>query len=38
MIIILQHMFDEHNFNIVLPDNIVNIDEFLYILQTKLNG
>ncbi|ORX82882.1 hypothetical protein BCR32DRAFT_202345 [Anaeromyces robustus] len=33
-----QHMFDEHNFNIGLPDNIVNIDEFLYILQTKLNN
>ncbi|ORX47335.1 hypothetical protein BCR36DRAFT_295458, partial [Piromyces finnis] len=32
------HMFTEHNFNIGLPDNIVNIDEFLYILQTKLNG
>ena len=30
-------MFTEHNFNIGLPDNIVNIDEFLYILQTKLN-
>ncbi|KAG4083180.1 hypothetical protein H8356DRAFT_1284020 [Neocallimastix lanati (nom. inval.)] len=33
-----QHMFTEHNFNIGLPDNIVNIDEFLYILQTKLNS
>lgn len=29
-------MFAEHNFNIGLPDNIVDVNEFLNILEGKL--
>ncbi|CAG8806239.1 2585_t:CDS:2, partial [Dentiscutata erythropus] len=35
--ILFRHMFDEHNFNIGLPDNLVNVSEFLQILEDKLN-
>ncbi|CAG8612982.1 514_t:CDS:2, partial [Dentiscutata heterogama] len=34
--ILFRHMFSEHNFNIGLPDNLVNVDEFLQILEKKL--
>ncbi|KAF9963168.1 hypothetical protein BGZ65_005437 [Modicella reniformis] len=33
-----QHMFGEHNFNIGLPDNLVNVNEFLDMLEAKLTG
>ncbi|CAG8705878.1 19190_t:CDS:10 [Cetraspora pellucida] len=33
---LFRHMFSEHNFNIGLPDNLVNVDEFLEILEKKL--
>ena len=29
-------MFSEHNFNIGLPDNLVNVNEFLDLLESKL--
>ncbi|KAK9722352.1 hypothetical protein K7432_002740 [Basidiobolus ranarum] len=34
---LFKHMFGEHNFNIGLPDNLVDVDEFLDILEGKLN-
>ncbi|CAG8569295.1 614_t:CDS:2 [Ambispora gerdemannii] len=34
--ILFRHMFSEHNFNIGLPDNLVNVNEFLDILDQKL--
>ncbi|KAF9417655.1 hypothetical protein BGZ94_009916 [Podila epigama] len=34
--ILFKHMFAEHNFNIGLPDNLVNVNEFLDMLETKL--
>lgn len=33
---LFRHMFAEHNFNIGLPDNIVDVNEFLNILEGKL--
>ncbi|ORY03090.1 hypothetical protein K493DRAFT_311834 [Basidiobolus meristosporus CBS 931.73] len=36
--ILFKHMFGEHNFNIGLPDNLVDVDEFLDILEGKLNN
>ncbi|CAG8527827.1 1434_t:CDS:2 [Ambispora leptoticha] len=36
--ILFRHMFSEHNFNIGLPDNLVNVNEFLYILDQKLTN
>ncbi|KAG0329790.1 hypothetical protein BG004_002267, partial [Podila humilis] len=36
--ILFKHMFAEHNFNIGLPDNLVNVNEFLDMLETKLTG
>ncbi|CAO3587958.1 unnamed protein product [Absidia cylindrospora] len=33
---LFRHMFSEHNFNIGLPDNLVNVNEFLDLLETKL--
>ncbi|KAM9216773.1 zinc finger protein 277 isoform 1-T1 [Dugong dugon] len=36
--VLLNHMAREHAFNIGLPDNIVNCDEFLYTLQKKLDN
>ncbi|KAJ3088472.1 hypothetical protein HK102_008662 [Quaeritorhiza haematococci] len=33
---LFEHMFHEHGFNIGLPDNLVQIDEFLDLLQQKL--
>ncbi|KAI9498303.1 hypothetical protein BDB00DRAFT_783941 [Zychaea mexicana] len=33
---LFKHMFSEHNFNIGLPDNIVNVNEFLDLLESKL--
>ncbi|CAG8489640.1 3134_t:CDS:2 [Dentiscutata erythropus] len=36
--ILFRHMFSEHNFNIGLPDNLVNVDEFLQILEKKLTS
>ncbi|CAG8526928.1 3408_t:CDS:2 [Funneliformis mosseae] len=36
--ILFRHMFTEHNFNIGLPDNLVNVNKFLTILEDKLNG
>ncbi|KAK9717453.1 hypothetical protein K7432_006190 [Basidiobolus ranarum] len=35
--VLFKHMFSEHNFNIGLPDNLVDVDEFLDILEGKLN-
>jgi hypothetical protein len=35
--ILFRHMFMEHNFNIGLPDNLVNVNDFLAILEDKLN-
>ena len=34
--VLFRHMFDEHNFNIGLADNLVNVNEFLEILEKKL--
>ncbi|KAI8342331.1 hypothetical protein BC941DRAFT_412470 [Chlamydoabsidia padenii] len=34
--LLFKHMFSEHNFNIGLPDNLVNVNEFLDLLETKL--
>ncbi|CAG8628773.1 11206_t:CDS:2 [Gigaspora rosea] len=34
--VLFRHMFSEHNFNIGLPDNLANVDEFLQILEKKL--
>ncbi|KAF9378371.1 hypothetical protein BGX21_002918 [Mortierella sp. AD011] len=34
--ILFKHMFAEHNFNIGLPDNLVNVNEFLDMLEAKL--
>ncbi|CAG8457949.1 10203_t:CDS:2 [Paraglomus brasilianum] len=36
--VLFRHMFDEHNFNIGLADNLVNVNEFLEILEKKLAG
>ncbi|CAG8630962.1 4610_t:CDS:2 [Rhizophagus irregularis] len=36
--ILFRHMFMEHNFNIGLPDNLVNVNDFLAILEDKLNN
>ncbi|KAF9909131.1 hypothetical protein EC991_009041 [Linnemannia zychae] len=36
--ILFKHMFAEHNFNIGLPDNLVNVNEFLDMLEAKLTG
>ncbi|KAJ2847850.1 hypothetical protein J3B02_004073, partial [Coemansia erecta] len=33
---LFRHAYREHNFNIGLPDNLVNVDEFLHILESKL--
>ncbi|ORX61873.1 hypothetical protein DM01DRAFT_1331343 [Hesseltinella vesiculosa] len=33
---LFKHMFNEHNFNIGLADNLVNVNEFLNLLETKL--
>ncbi|CDS13563.1 hypothetical protein LRAMOSA05739 [Lichtheimia ramosa] len=35
--ILFKHMFSEHNFNIGLPDNLVNVNEFLDMLESKLS-
>ncbi|KAI9205862.1 uncharacterized protein BJ171DRAFT_567167 [Polychytrium aggregatum] len=35
---LFKHMFNEHGFNIGLPDNLVEVNEFLDTLQTKLSG
>ncbi|CAO3653389.1 unnamed protein product [Cunninghamella echinulata] len=34
---LFKHMYGEHNFNIGLPDNIVNVNEFLDLLESKLS-
>ncbi|KAJ1972005.1 hypothetical protein H4R35_004922 [Dimargaris xerosporica] len=34
--VLFRHMFVEHSFNIGLPDNLVNVSEFLAILEDKL--
>ncbi|KAI9314297.1 hypothetical protein BX666DRAFT_2020339 [Dichotomocladium elegans] len=34
--VLFKHMFSEHNFNIGLPDNLVNVNEFLDLLENKL--
>lgn len=34
---LFRHMFSEHGFNIGLPDNLVNVEEFLTKLEDKLN-
>ncbi|KAI9091719.1 hypothetical protein DFS34DRAFT_564717, partial [Phlyctochytrium arcticum] len=36
--LLFRHMFNEHGFNIGLPDNLVDVTEFLETLQTKLAG
>ncbi|KAG0260800.1 hypothetical protein DFQ27_003318 [Actinomortierella ambigua] len=36
--ILFKHMFVEHNFNIGLPDNLVNVNEFLDMLEAKLTN
>ncbi|KAF9430373.1 hypothetical protein BGZ76_000856 [Entomortierella beljakovae] len=36
--ILFKHMFAEHNFNIGLPDNLVNVNEFLDMLEAKLTN
>ncbi|KAJ2884441.1 hypothetical protein H4R27_002080 [Coemansia aciculifera] len=33
---LFRHGYREHNFNIGLPDNLVNVNEFLHILESKL--
>ncbi|KAJ2507909.1 hypothetical protein GGI11_006228 [Coemansia sp. RSA 2049] len=33
---LFRHGYREHNFNIGLPDNLVNVDEFLQILESRL--
>lgn len=35
--VLFKHMFAEHNFNIGLPDNLVNVNEFLELLENKLS-
>lgn len=35
--VLLNHMAREHAFNIGLPDNIVKCNEFLAVLQEKLD-
>ncbi len=35
---LFQHMFAEHHFNIGRPDNLVNIQELLDILQQKIDA
>ncbi|KAI9499979.1 hypothetical protein BX070DRAFT_196549 [Coemansia spiralis] len=35
---LFRHGYREHNFNIGLPDNLVNVNEFLHILESKLQG
>ncbi|KAF9584820.1 hypothetical protein BGW38_005069 [Lunasporangiospora selenospora] len=36
--VLFKHMFAEHNFNIGLPDNLVNVNEFLDMLEAKLTN
>ncbi|KAI8081889.1 uncharacterized protein B0P05DRAFT_538492 [Gilbertella persicaria] len=36
--VLFKHMFAEHNFNIGLPDNLVNVNEFLDTLEAKLSN
>ncbi|KAF8944832.1 hypothetical protein BGZ47_003633 [Haplosporangium gracile] len=36
--ILFKHMFAEHNFNIGLPDNLVNVNDYLDMLEAKLTG
>ncbi|KAJ3160571.1 hypothetical protein HDU86_000328 [Geranomyces michiganensis] len=36
--LLFKHMFSEHGFNIGLPDNLVEVSEFLETLQKKLAG
>ncbi|KAI8596930.1 hypothetical protein EDD21DRAFT_399666 [Dissophora ornata] len=36
--VLFKHMFAEHNFNIGLPDNLVNVNEFLDMLEAKLTS
>ncbi|KAI9258366.1 hypothetical protein EDC94DRAFT_613560 [Helicostylum pulchrum] len=36
--VLFRHMFAEHNFNIGLPDNLVNVNEFLDTLESKLSN
>ncbi|KAJ2776138.1 hypothetical protein GGI15_004936 [Coemansia interrupta] len=33
---LFRHAYREHSFNIGLPDNLVQVDEFLHILESKL--
>ncbi|KAI9593830.1 hypothetical protein BDF19DRAFT_150022 [Syncephalis fuscata] len=33
---LFKHMFQEHGFNIGLPDNLVEVEEFLNLLESKL--
>ncbi|KAJ1883581.1 hypothetical protein H4R99_000459 [Coemansia sp. RSA 1722] len=35
---LFRHAYREHNFNIGLPDNLVKVDEFLGILESKLRA
>ncbi|RUS31587.1 hypothetical protein BC938DRAFT_477501 [Jimgerdemannia flammicorona] len=35
---LFKHMFGEHNFNIGLPDNLVNVNDFLDMLEGKLTN
>ncbi|KAJ1666618.1 hypothetical protein EV178_002049 [Coemansia sp. RSA 1646] len=35
---LFKHGYREHNFNIGLPDNLVNVTEFLQILESKLRA
>ncbi|RKP11921.1 C2H2 type zinc-finger-domain-containing protein [Piptocephalis cylindrospora] len=35
---LFRHMFSVHNFNIGLPDNLVNVSDYLSVLQGKLNN
>ncbi|KAJ1832354.1 hypothetical protein LPJ73_008003, partial [Coemansia sp. RSA 2703] len=34
--VLFRHAYREHSFNIGLPDNLVQVDEFLHILESKL--
>ncbi|KAI9230163.1 MAG: hypothetical protein DHS80DRAFT_8186, partial [Piptocephalis tieghemiana] len=35
---LFRHMFSVHNFNIGLPDNLVNVPDYLAVLQAKLDN
>jgi hypothetical protein len=35
--VLFRHMFNEHSFNIGLPDNLVETNEFLNLLDTKMS-